>query len=1049
MKNPAWKTALKQSADPQRARHFLDLLAGTNARASLEKFSVEQARLLIAILSGSRALSERLIQYPELLTVVDPEALRFPRRKQGLRIELEKSLEQFLSPRNYPAALGQVRRFKERQMLRVAARDLARIGGLTEIVQEISDVADVCLNSTWEICFTQLSETYGLPYHKDSAGRWQRTSGCVLGLGKLGGQELNYSSDVDVIFLYAEEGEVHKTPPLEGKPRAAGRVIRSTEATRAVLKSHQFFNRVAEAFIAELTRVAPEGTLYRIDVRLRPEGETGPLSRSLASFENYYAQWGQTWERMMLIKARGVAGDETLSAEFLEMIQPFRYPRLINESALREVSAMKDRIENEVLKTDELERNVKLGRGGIREIEFVVQSQQLLHAGRQPFLQGAQTVPTLEKLAAYEILPRAQSQSLREAYLFLRTLEHRLQMEDNRQTHTIPTDPVAEERLGRLMGLENLKEFQQVFREHTSKVRQIFDGVLKKELPATQDRNAFPQEFTAAEGEWKQILATHAFRDSDRAFRVLREFVEGPGYGHVSPRTRELAYQLLPRLFKLCPVNGSKVKSQKSKIESTEGKGQGTHGGERRGEVRGRRTDGRLQMANGRAQGADGSGQKSEPPLSDPDRVITRLDNFISAYGARAMLFELWHSNPAIFDLLVLLFDRSEFLAELAIRTPDLVDELVVSGRLRVRKTAEETVRDLRHGLEDADQHLWLRRYHQAELMRIGLRDILGLADFEQYLSELSSLARACIQYALEAVMRKNRIKKPPFVIIGLGKLGGNEIDYGSDLDIIFVARSVAKNLTGLSRLALEIMDLLSTRTEQGVVFHTDARLRPDGEKGLLVNTLAAYETYYRRRAQLWEIQTLTRTHPVAGDMALGDQFQQLAGALTNFKQPSLPLACYSPLWKQQIHEMRLRIQSGRTPAGKDDLAIKTGSGGLMDAEFVAQALAMQKGWQEPNTLRALERGADAKALPGAANLIDNYRRLRRVEGVLRRWSYEGETVLPDDPAPYYRVSVRCGFETPAAFREALATWRWVIREEYLRFFTPVGQPRTEGRQKK
>jgi glutamate-ammonia-ligase adenylyltransferase len=425
-------------------------------------------------------------------------------------------------------------------------------------------------------------------------------------------------------------------------------------------------------------------------------------------------------------------------------------------------------------------------------------------------------------------------------------------------------------------------------------------------------------------------------------------------------------------------------------------------------------------------------------PLSDPDRVVTRLDSFISAYGARATLFELWNRNPTIFELLVLLFDRSEFLAELAIRTPDLVDELVISGRLRQRKSAEETLRDLRHGLGDEDQRLWLRRYHQAELMRIGLRDILGLADFDQYLTELSGLADACLQYAFEVVLRRHKIKTPPFVIIGLGKLGGAEIDYGSDLDVVFVADSKAKNLPTLGRLALEVLDLVSARTEQGVVFRTDARLRPDGEKGLLVNTLNAYEEYYRQRGQLWELQSLTRTRPVAGDLKLGTQFQTLAAKLTNFRRPALPLAAYAPDWKQKIHQMRTRIEKERTAPGKDDLAIKTGRGGLMDAEFIAQTLCLDNGWQEANTLRALERGRTAGVLPEADKLIENYRQLRRLEGILRRWSYEGETVLPDDPAPYYRVSVRCGFATPDAFREALAGWRSAIREVYLKVFQPT-----------
>ncbi len=319
------------------------------------------------------------------------------------------------------------------------------------------------------------------------------------------------------------------------------------------------------------------------------------------------------------------------------------------------------------------------------------------------------------------------------------------------------------------MGFATLAEFETAHQAHTRNVRRIFDRLLKADASEGEAPSPFPRQFEGAETEWKQLLAEHAFKDVDKAFRVLREFVEGPGYVHVSPRTSQLAHQLLPKLFALCPRVGTRsTASLKSPA------------------VNGTRWNASLP-----AEAA---------PLSDPDRVVTRLDSFISAYGARATLFELWNRNPAIFELLVLLFDRSEFLAELAIRTPDLVDELVISGRLRQRKSAEETLRDLRHGLDDEDQQLWLRRYHQAELMRIGLRDILGLADFEQYLTELSGLADACLQYALEVVLRKHKLKTPPFVIIGLGKLGGAEIDYGSDLDVVFVADSKAKNLPALGR---------------------------------------------------------------------------------------------------------------------------------------------------------------------------------------------------------------------------------------------------------
>jgi [glutamine synthetase] adenylyltransferase / [glutamine synthetase]-adenylyl-L-tyrosine phosphorylase len=997
MTNRHWTKALKICADSSRAKHFLKLLAETSAGPVLQRVSAEQCRILAALFSGSQALSTWLVANPELLQLLPPQHLQFPRRKQGLQFELDSSLSPLLEARNYATAFTRIREFKQRQMLRIAARDLSHLGNLAEIISEISDVADICLSNVWNICHQHLVERHGTPYHQGPDGEWHPTSSCVFGMGKLGGQELNYSSDVDVLFAYSDEGAVFKEPPLP--PRKTGtqrRKSRPLGAHQPTLNNHQFFNRLAEAFIAEIGRMAPEGMLYRIDLRLRPEGELGPLNRSLSGYENYYAQWGQTWERMMLIKARCVAGDEALGAEFLEMIQPFRYPRSINQGVLREVAAMKDRIENEVVKADELERNVKLGRGGIREVEFVVQSLQLLHAGKQPFLQGAQTLPGLEKLAQYELLNKEDARSLADAYRFLRNVEHRLQMEDNRQTHTIPANHDAQARLASLMGFRSLKEFESARKTHTNNTRRIFDKVLKGEVPEVAMQSPFPQHFEGAEVTWKQILADHAFKDADKAYRVLREFVEGPGFVHVSERTKQLALNLLPRLFALCPGKVAPVALRPAAPQPV---------------------------------------KRTQPPLSDPDRVVTRLDSFIAAYGARATLFELWNSNPAIFELLVKLFDRSEFLAELAIRTPDLVDELVISGRLRQRKTAEETLADLRHGLADKDQFLWLRRYHQAELMRIGLRDILGLADFEQYLVELSALADACLQYALEVVMRKNKLKTPPFVIIGLGKLGGAEIDYGSDLDIIFVADPKTKNLTTSARFAIQVMELLSTRTEHGLPFHTDARLRPDGDKGLLVNTLKAYEDYYRQRAALWEIQSLTRTRPIAGNLELGAQFQKLAGTLTNFSRPGKPLAAFSSDWKRKAHQMRMRIEKERTPRGKDELAIKTGTGGLMDAEFVAQVLCLEHGWPEANTLRALERGRDAKVLPRADQLIENYRQLRRVEGILRRWSYEGETVLPDDPAPYYRVSVRCGFASPDAFRKAVAGWRKQIREIYSKVF--------------
>ncbi len=997
MRTQTLTLAVASCADPRRAAEVVAQLRHTAADGFLKKLSAEQARILAAVLGGSQALSELLVAHPDWLQpLLEPDYLNFPRREQGLRREIDHWLKPLLQRNDYEAAFARLRQFKQREMLRIAARDLGRLADAVQITREISLVADVSLDAVCRLCRQNLTQRLGQPFHLDASGRWQGSQFCVLGLGKLGGCELNYSSDVDVLFVYSEEGNVFKTPPRPDEQSGKG------------LSNHQFFTRLAEKCIAEIAQVTPDGRLFRIDVRLRPEGKAGPLVRSLESYENYYAEWGQTWERMMLIKARPVAGDVALGAEFVEMVQSFRYPRSLSQRTVREVAAVKKRIEREIVKEGEMERNVKLGRGGIREIEFIVQTLQILHAGRAPFLQGASTVPVLRKLAEYSLLPAPDARELEEAYIFLRDVEHRLQMEANQQTHTIPTERRARERLARLMGFASLAAFEAARRAHASQVRRVYDQLLAGDEP--EPSSLLPDDADDSEEAWQELFARHSFRDPARAWQMVQIFLHGPGYVHVSPRTVELARELLPRLLALCPQPAARAPRQPG----------------------------------------------NRPVLSDPDRVLVRLDSFIDAYGARATLYELWTQKPSLFEMLLLLFDRSEFLAEKAISAPDLVYELELSGRLQRQKSVLETLQDLRHGAGDADQRLWLRSYHQAELMRIGLRDILGLADFEQNLLELSALADACLQYALEVVARQAKFKGLPLCVIGLGKLGGREINYGSDLDIVFVTDCDPKHLPELQRLAAAFLELLGSRTELGAVFHLDIRLRPDGEKGLLVNTLQACEEYYRRRAALWEIQALTRVRPIAGDLEAGAKFQQLAAALANFTPENVAagfatssarsgarakktgLSAYTPGWKKEIDAMRERIVRERTPIGKDRLAIKTGVGGLMDAEFLGQAFCLARGWQEANSVSALQRGGEAGLLQRADAdlLLRNYGSLRRIEGILRRWSYEGEILLPDDEPALCRVAVRCGFASAADFMQALQATRAAIRSVYIKYFS-------------
>ncbi|MEY2408231.1 MAG: [glutamine synthetase] adenylyltransferase / [glutamine synthetase]-adenylyl-L-tyrosine [Verrucomicrobiota bacterium] len=975
------QTAIRAAADPRRAgkgfEHLPDAARVTDAA---------QARILAAIFSGSRAMTELLGQHPQWIpSILTPDYLQHARKEQGLRRDIALLSEP--GSGDGPDVFGRLRESRQREMFRIAARDLAGLGVTREVMEEISNVADVVLDATLGFCLGPLVARFGQPFHQDSLGRWTESKFCVIGLGKLGGRELNYSSDVDLIFVYSEEGVVFRKRPAARAAAGGG------------MRAHAFFKRLAESFVAEVGRATADGALYRVDLRLRPEGEAGPLVRSLAGYENYYAQWGQTWERMMLIKARGVAGDPSLAAEFQEMVQPFRYPRSLGEGALHEIAAMKRRIERDVIRPGELKRDIKRGLGGIREIEFVAQTLQLLNAARIPFLQGAQTLPVLQKLAQYQLLTETEAGRLSAAYCFLRTVEHRLQMENNLQTHTLPADVPARRWLAAVTGFPARADFERELKSHTKFVRSTYEKFV-----ATKKRRAaspFPLQLRGEETRWKSILAAHSFRDVDRAWKLLDEFAHGPSYVHTSSRTTELAMALVPRILALCPKQRQR---------------QTTRGTESRA-----------------------------PKLSDPDRVLARLDSFVQAYGARATLVETWTQHPQLFELLLLLFDRSEFLAAMAIRTPDLVDDLVLSGRLRRAKSPDEIYAELELGAKDRDQRLWLRRYHQSEFMRIGLRDILDLSGADQNVTELSALAEACLRYALAAVSREQGFRNPPVAIIGLGKLGGQELNYGSDLDILFVAENATRTkLPRLQKLAVGIMEMLSSPSEFGVAFVTDARLRPDGEKGLLVNTLAAYESYYRVRARLWEIQALTRVRAVAGNAVVGQNFERLAAELSDFRPlagvrasgttPAPPLpACAHSEWKKEIVRMRARIEKERTPPGQDALAIKTGAGGLMDAEFLAQTMCLEHGWREPNTLRALERIRDEKLLGRAVagRLVESYQQFRRVEAILRRWSFEGEVLLPSDEGALYRVSVRCGFETPEAFRRAVAEWRRNLREAY------------------
>ena len=509
---------------------------------------------------------------------------------------------------------------------------------------------------------------------------------------------------------------------------------------------------------------------------------------------------------------------------------------------------------------ENIARDVKLGAGGIREIEFVVQALQLIHGARHAFLQETSTLKVLPVLSDLELLPGPEARSLDEAYRFLRRVEHRLQIEAEQQTHTVPENSEALGRLARSLGFASPKQFNTALHEHMERVRKIFRRVISE--PAGAE--------AAAE-------SLRIFRDEKAAAKSLADLAKAPGGFHVAPRTRQVLRNLRPLLFRW------------------------------------------LERA------------------ADPDIALNQFIRFVEAYGLRSMLFELLVVNPKLLELLVKTFDASRHAGDLLIRRPQLLEEITRPGMLDREVDLARHLKRLEALKIRADSLDLLRAYRQTQLLRIFLRDILGLAPVSSVLAEHSALAEACVVF-----VNRLRGSESDLTIIALGKFGGSEIGYGTDLDVVFVGEDV--------RAAQHLMVAMAQPTSEGSIWTLDARLRPDGEKGILSCSLTAYETYYQTRGQLWEAQALTRARPIAGP--LQGEFMELA-------QRVWRIAGQRPDLFAQINAMLQRIQRDRG-SSSDELDFKTGTGGIIEAEFLVQALQMKAGIWNPQMIGALRDLAEA-----------------------------------------------------------------------------------------
>src|SRR6184192_3580475 len=460
----------------------------------IDQFPLGEAALL-HLLAVSSICATRLTQNPEtLLWLCQREVCLASRGYAEMAGDLRVLAGDSIEKQDFAA----LRFWKGREMTRVAVRELANVAPLEETTGELSQIAEICVRRVFEHWDAELRQRDGSP----------KAEFAILALGKLGGGELNHSSDVDLVFLYSEEGQL--TPHIS---------------------YHEFFNRLAKRILETFSTLHPAGSLFRVDLRLRPEGSAGPLARSLDSMENYYAGFGETWERLALIKARGIAGSRELAYEFLRQHQPFIYPKSTTPDLLDEIANIKRRIERDVVGHDELERDVKLGRGGIREIEFVVQALQLIHGARHAFLQEASMLKALRGLRQLDLLPHDEVLTLDKAYRFLRRVEHRLQIEAEQQTHTVPQEPEALRRLALSLRFSSGERFTAALHEKMNSVRSIFERVISKP-PAEPAK-----------------IDLDIFSDQKRAAKALADLAQGPTGFHIAPRTRQIFRKLRPVLL--------------------------------------------------------------------------------------------------------------------------------------------------------------------------------------------------------------------------------------------------------------------------------------------------------------------------------------------------------------------------------------------------------------------------------------------------------------------------------------------------------------------
>ncbi|MBM7424601.1 bifunctional [glutamate--ammonia ligase]-adenylyl-L-tyrosine phosphorylase/[glutamate--ammonia-ligase] adenylyltransferase [Spongiibacter marinus] len=811
-----------------------------------------------------------------------------------------------------------LRQFRYRHWLRLVWRDLNRLCDMVATTAELSALADVCVQQALAFLHRELCREWGEPQSAD--GRSQQLS--VIAMGKLGAGELNLSSDIDLIFSYPEAGST------AGGPRS--------------VDNQEFFIRLGQRLIKALDARTADGFVFRVDMRLRPYGQSGPLVVSFDAMEEYYQDQGRDWERYALIKARCIAGDEAANQRLMASLRPFTYRRYLDFSAIESLRDMKAMIQREVARRS-LHNNIKLGAGGIREIEFIAQCFQLIRGGQEISLQQRPLRIILDELRDMELLPAPVVDELQAANVFLRNAEHAIQAWRDEQTQQLPDAPAPQAALALSMGYDSWEAFTAALAEHRQRVDEHFANIIAApEEEGSTDRAAIQR--------WEVLL-------NDPDADSLTEELQAAGYNDAAEVARRL----------LALLTGAGVQRMQGSARE--------------------RLDDFLPLLLEQVQEAEDSG-----------RAFLRLIPLIEAVLRRTAYLVLLMENPAALGRLVRLCDASPWVSRQLAAHPVLLDELLDASSLYSVPDKDGLRSELRQRLlripeDDLEAQMEALRYFRlAHVLRVAASEITGSLPLMKVSDYLTFIAETVMEFVVD-IAWQNLVEKHGtpcgddprrhFVILAYGKMGGIELGYGSDLDLVFVHDVPAgvvsdgeRPLDGTmfyTRLGQRIIHILTAQTRLGQLYEVDMRLRPSGNSGLLVSSFSAFRDYQRGQAWTWEHQALVRARVVAGDPVLAEKFTELRADVLGSERDLAKL-------REDVLSMRDKMRQHLLPSGGEknhEFDIKQGLGGIVDIEFMVQYAVLAWSHQHPplhyhtDNIRILESlqqeglipEADARAL--------------------------------------------------------------------------------------